>query len=244
VRFLRGYLAGEEVDLRGTKIHSEWVRRPVPIIIAAGGPRATQLAGEVGDGVLGRGAHPVYLKWRLRHLREGAERAGRDPSKLEVWVNTMVYVCDKKEDAHREVAGFCATQARGFYDTVFRRTNKYSEELRVELEREQPGLIEACKNVADHYDLYEHETVGARHSRFVTQQVIDFFHLTGRPEEIIARIQELEDLGATNLSNNNYTIIDKVGWMRDVGTEVMARYPSRPAAPQPRAQGQGVQRRS
>ncbi|MEO8438571.1 MAG: glucose-6-phosphate dehydrogenase (coenzyme-F420) [Chloroflexota bacterium] len=57
---------------------------PVPIYIAASGPAAARLAGRIGDGLIctsGKGPE-LYTETLLPAVVEGAEKAGRDPSRL------------------------------------------------------------------------------------------------------------------------------------------------------------------
>ena len=58
IDFFRKYTAGEEAEFKGAKMHSEWVRQPLPIYIAADGPRTLELAGELADGVIFMGGPP------------------------------------------------------------------------------------------------------------------------------------------------------------------------------------------
>ncbi len=58
--------------------------RPVPIWIAALGPRAVAAAGRVADGVLLNWCTPERVARARAQLREAAERAGRDPSAITV----------------------------------------------------------------------------------------------------------------------------------------------------------------
>ncbi|MGN6377680.1 MAG: glucose-6-phosphate dehydrogenase (coenzyme-F420) [Gaiellales bacterium] len=59
--------------------------QPVPILIAAGGPRAARYVGEAGDGFITTSGKPVelYTERLLPALAEGAQKAGRDPEALE-----------------------------------------------------------------------------------------------------------------------------------------------------------------
>src|SRR5262249_61872344 len=59
--------------------------RPVPIWIAAGGPRTLRMAGGVADGVFIRvGTHPTNIARSIEMIRAGAAEAGRDPSEVHV----------------------------------------------------------------------------------------------------------------------------------------------------------------
>jgi probable F420-dependent oxidoreductase len=68
-----------------TRFHLETAARPaLPIYMAALGPKMCRLAGEVADGVLLNWATPAYVERALANLRDGAERAGRDPAAIDV----------------------------------------------------------------------------------------------------------------------------------------------------------------
>src|SRR4029077_7073476 len=79
---LRRLLAGEEVGFGTT---SPRLRNrsapPTPVYLLAAGPRMIELAGEVADGAfLMVGLHPASIRAALRHLEQGAARAGRSLS--------------------------------------------------------------------------------------------------------------------------------------------------------------------
>src|SRR5262249_49082035 len=51
--------------------------RRIPVLMAASGPKATELAGEIADGVLlSVGFHPKIVAAVLSHLEAGARRGG------------------------------------------------------------------------------------------------------------------------------------------------------------------------
>jgi 5,10-methylenetetrahydromethanopterin reductase len=71
---------------------------PVPLLLAAVGPRTLRLAGALADGVLlNYGAPLEYVGWALAELREGALEAGRDPEALDVYGYFFV-VCTEVGD--------------------------------------------------------------------------------------------------------------------------------------------------
>lgn len=70
-------------------------RSPPPIVIAAAGPRALRLAGEVADGVLFNDlASDTWLRWAIGLVRERATAAGRDPKALRFTYATRVLITD------------------------------------------------------------------------------------------------------------------------------------------------------
>jgi alkanesulfonate monooxygenase SsuD/methylene tetrahydromethanopterin reductase-like flavin-dependent oxidoreductase (luciferase family) len=80
--------------------------RPVPIWIAALGPRAVDLAGRVADGVLLNWCTPERIAQARMQLVEAAERAGRDPAAVTVaaYVRAAVGAEDDEELARRALA--------------------------------------------------------------------------------------------------------------------------------------------
>jgi alkanesulfonate monooxygenase SsuD/methylene tetrahydromethanopterin reductase-like flavin-dependent oxidoreductase (luciferase family) len=89
LRVVRGLLRGEEVEYtdRGQTrairfLHRELgfvdVAHEIPIFVAANGPQALRIAGELGDGRISAGAEaPARVAESLGAIRAGAERVGR-----------------------------------------------------------------------------------------------------------------------------------------------------------------------
>lgn len=80
---VRALLAGEEDGRARLSLSGP---SPVPIWIAALGPRALRTAGEVADGVLLNWCPPERVAQARRAVREAAEAAGRDPDRIAVAV--------------------------------------------------------------------------------------------------------------------------------------------------------------
>lgn len=86
VTSVRALLAGQSVDFVGTRGRLPFVSgRRIPVVMAASGPRAIELAGEVADGVLLLvGFNRGIVETALGHLERGARRAGRRVEDLDV----------------------------------------------------------------------------------------------------------------------------------------------------------------
>ena len=70
--------------------------RPVPVWLAAAGPRALQAAGRIADGVFIRaGTHPDVLHSAVASIRRGAEEAGRDPDAVRLGFDAICFSGDK-----------------------------------------------------------------------------------------------------------------------------------------------------
>ena len=85
--------AGVRLRNVGLAIHP--VQDPLPIYLAAIGPRALRLAGEVADGVLLNAYAPVeYIRWAVKEVRDAASNAGRDPGSIDITCMLIVRLTD------------------------------------------------------------------------------------------------------------------------------------------------------
>jgi 5,10-methylenetetrahydromethanopterin reductase len=84
-RLMRALLAGESVEVGAARPARLPHHRPVPVWIAAGGPRTLRMAGGVADGVFIRvGTHPANIATAVAAIRAGAVEAGRDPAAVKL----------------------------------------------------------------------------------------------------------------------------------------------------------------
>ena len=80
-RMMRALLDGAGVEVGAAQPARLPHHRPVPIWIAAGGPRTLRMAGGVADGVFIRvGTHAGNIASAIAGIRAGAVTAGRDPA--------------------------------------------------------------------------------------------------------------------------------------------------------------------
>jgi alkanesulfonate monooxygenase SsuD/methylene tetrahydromethanopterin reductase-like flavin-dependent oxidoreductase (luciferase family) len=102
-RALLGLGAGPERRLARVAAYLEEVRRVgrngVPIHLAALGPRMTELAGRVADGVLLNWCPPERVAAARREVARGAEAAGRDPAAVTVAVYVRACLAHDAEQA-------------------------------------------------------------------------------------------------------------------------------------------------
>jgi 5,10-methylenetetrahydromethanopterin reductase len=82
-RLMRALLDGESVEVGAERPAHLPHHRPVPIWIAAGGPRTLRMAGGVADGVFIRvGTHTANIATAVDAIRAGAADTGRDPGSV------------------------------------------------------------------------------------------------------------------------------------------------------------------
>lgn len=112
-RLMRALLDGQDVEVGAERPARLPHHRPVPIWIAAGGPRTLRMAGGVADGVFIRvGTHEANIRRAIDLIRTGAEDAGRDPASVKLGaVFHTVFV----DDAARALT-MAKSMAAGYYE--------------------------------------------------------------------------------------------------------------------------------
>lgn len=110
VRVMRELFTGAPVTFDGTVFHLKDARlhvvpaRPIPIYVAAMGPRMLELAGEIGDGVvLSAALSPTYIRHSLDLVATGARRTGRDAAAVVAAGLVLTAVSPDGDAARRDV---------------------------------------------------------------------------------------------------------------------------------------------
>src|SRR5689334_1860613 len=100
VQVVRDLTAGKQIVYEDHSIQMTWADSGVPPVWIAGyGPKALRCAGKIGDGVVLQFADPHLIKWCLGFVREGAEQAGRDFSKIRVMSAAPVWLSADRNKA-------------------------------------------------------------------------------------------------------------------------------------------------
>jgi alkanesulfonate monooxygenase SsuD/methylene tetrahydromethanopterin reductase-like flavin-dependent oxidoreductase (luciferase family) len=186
LRLMRALCRGDEAEVNGSKIRFAWLKRPVPVILAAYGPRVLELAGAEADGLILQLASPSVVEWAVGHARRGAK--GRELDGFEVVAAAPTYVSADRERALSRVRGFPATVS-----------NHVKDLLRHYQPSELPAdLVEGMERVAD-YNYLKHGQPDAPHTRAVTDAMAERLTLIGTAEEIRAKIGRLAKAGVTHI---------------------------------------------
>jgi alkanesulfonate monooxygenase SsuD/methylene tetrahydromethanopterin reductase-like flavin-dependent oxidoreductase (luciferase family) len=183
-----------EADYEGRRVRLDWPQRRPPIIIGAAGPKALELAGEIGDGVVvGCGMTPEAIDDAFRRLAAGAARSGRTVADLDVWwyVPTNVHVDDAAAVAEIRPAVVSGAHAY-FYGGVHGRGVPPELEAPVaQLAREyvveqhvRPGQSAGNAELVDRLGLRDY--------------IVERFGIAGDPDTVVARIRELHARGIDN----------------------------------------------
>ena len=112
-RLMRALLAGESVEVGAARPARLPHHRPVPVWIAAGGPRTLRMAGGVADGVFIRvGTHPANIATAVSAIRAGAAEAGRDPDAVKLGAIFHTVLVDEPARA----LTMARSMAAGYYE--------------------------------------------------------------------------------------------------------------------------------
>ena len=112
-RLLRALLHGDSVDVGAVRPARLPHHRPVPVWIAAGGPRTLRMAGGVADGVFLRvGTHPANIARAVETVRAGAVDAGRDAAAVRLGLVIHTVLVEERDRA----LAMARSMAAGFYE--------------------------------------------------------------------------------------------------------------------------------
>lgn len=226
IEFIQCYSAGEEGQWKGEWWHNEWIRgscfagHPVPVWMAVAGPKNCQLAGGLADAVFSCGMDPELQRWRREQLDEGIEKSGRDPTSLQLWARTQIYLASSKEQARRELAPYAATTALELV-TILKQDQPAIVDLRRRLERRHPGIIDELTVIYDNYDPYWTERIDGPQTAYVSQRIVDFFCASGTAEDIKTQIDALTSLDIVGVSSVLFSIVEDHAMMEHIARELI-----------------------
>ena len=190
IHVIRELANGRSVEYRGSELRLPWASKSrLEMWVAAYGPKALALTGEVGNGFILQLADLSIAEWTITAVREAAAAAGRNPADITICVAAPAYVTDGTEAglAHgrEQVRWFGGMVGNHVADIVAR----YGDDAAV-----PKALTDYIKN-RQGYDYNEHGQTGNSHTTFVPDEIVDRFCIVGPPETHITRMQELRDLG-------------------------------------------------
>jgi len=186
VQVIRGLASGERVTVRGQELQFAWASESrLEVWVAAYGPKALALTGEVGDGYILQLADPDIAAWMITAVRRAAEAAGRDPAAIKFCVAAPAYVGDDLAHQREQCRWFGGMVGNHVADIVAR----YGGDGAV------PQVLTDYIKDRQGYDYAEHGRAGNTHTTFVPDEVVDRFCILGPVEHHLKRLSELRDLG-------------------------------------------------
>lgn len=193
---------GEFHQVDGVKldvVHGRTEPRNVPLMIGATGPKMTQLAGEISDGIVMNYCVPIEKNDEyMENLKIGAEKAGRDLDEID---RPQLVVCsvDDDEATARDNAKALLCQYIAQQPHITKASNTSQE------------VVDKIQETLS-WPASEEEINEAKHH--VPDELVDRITASGTPDQAVEKVQEYIDHGCT--CPILYPMGDDVKYMIDV----------------------------
>ena len=175
-----------EVEYQGSTLRFPWsVGSELEVWVAAYGPLALKLTGEVGDGFILQLADVDIAKWMIKTVRDSAEKAGRDPDSITFCVAAPNYIGEDWDHMRNQCRWFGGMVGNHVADIVA----KYGKDGTV-----PKALTDYIEN-REGYDYNQHGKSGNTHAEFVPDEIVDRFCVLGTAKDHIAKLEELKSIG-------------------------------------------------
>lgn len=194
VEIARELLDGQTSNYQGSAFQINNVRLsftvayPMPMYVAAMGERTVRTCGEIADGWVVSLLEPVgYIRHAMAWLREGAARARRDASEIEV-VQYFPFSCaDNSRDAKRAVKPLMALFLAGEFG----------------LYEQQEPVMKSLRDYLDTIPAEEYHGIlrklvdGGEPEEIIPDALVDELAIAGTPEECAAKLRAYAHEGVT-----------------------------------------------
>lgn len=196
VHVIRELANGRSVEYKGSQLRFPWsVGSQLEMWIAAYGPKALALAGEVGDGFILQLADLSIAEWTIKAVRDSAVAAGRDPDGISICVAAPAYITDGSAEglAHgREQCRWFGGMVGNHVADIVARYGDHSGAV--------PQALTDYIKGRQGYDYNEHGQAGNPHTQFVPDEIVDRFCIVGPPHAHVERMNALKELGVDQFS--------------------------------------------
>jgi probable F420-dependent oxidoreductase len=191
IHVIRELANSRSVEYNGATLQFPWsTGSTLDVWVAAYGPLALKLAGEVGDGFILQMADLDVARWMIATVRAAAEAAGRDPMAITFCVAAPMYIVDSDTEANRK---HMRDQTRWFGGMVGNHVAdivaKYGSGSDI------PAALTDYIAGREGYDYNEHGRAGNTHADFVPDEIVDRFCVLGTAEQHIEKLTALKAIG-------------------------------------------------
>jgi probable F420-dependent oxidoreductase len=174
------------VEYNGAQLQFPWSQgSTLDVWVAAYGPLALKLTGEVGDGFILQMADLDVAEWMIKTVRNAAEAVGRDPMSIKFCVAAPMYIGDDWEHMRDQCRWFGGMVGNHVADIVA----KYGTGGEI------PKALTDYIAGREGYDYNEHGRAGNTHAEFVPDEIVDRFCLIGTAEDHIEKLKALKAIG-------------------------------------------------
>ncbi|WP_419817766.1 TIGR03842 family LLM class F420-dependent oxidoreductase [Glaciibacter flavus] len=191
IHVIRELANSRAVEYNGAQLQFPWSRgSELEVWVAAYGPLALKLAGEVGDGFILQLADLDIAEWMISTVRNAAEAAGRDPMSVKICVAAPMYIGDDWEHMREQSRWFGGMVGNHVADIVA----KYGTASSGSGGAVPDALTDYIRS-REGYDYNEHGRAGNTHTSFVPDEIVDRFCVLGTARQHIEKLEALKALG-------------------------------------------------
>ena len=184
---IRKLANGDAAEYKDSTLRLTWnPHSRLDIYVAAYGPKALALTGEVGDGFILQLADLAVAEWSIKAVRDAAAAAGRDPASVKICVAAPAYIGTDVAHQREQCRWFGGMVGNHVADIVAR----YGADG-----GPVPQALTDYIAGRQGYDYNEHGRVGNTHADFVPDEIVDRFCLLGTADEHIDKLRALKALG-------------------------------------------------
>ena len=192
IHVIRELANSRAVDYKGATLQFPWSRgSELDVWVAAYGPMALKLTGEVGDGFILQLADVDIAAWMIKTVKDAAAAAGRDPESLAFCVAAPMYIGEDREHMREQCRWFGGMVGNHVADIVA----KYGHH--------GEGVPEALTDYIERRQGYDYNTHGKAdndHVDFVPDEIVDRFCVLGTAEDHIAKLRALKAIGVDHFA--------------------------------------------
>ncbi|WP_439563587.1 TIGR03842 family LLM class F420-dependent oxidoreductase [Microcella sp.] len=174
------------VEYNGATLQFPWSHgSELEVWVAAYGPLALKLTGEVGDGFILQLADLDIAKWMIETVRTAADNAGRDPMSIKFCVAAPMYIGTDWDHMRNQTRWFGGMVGNHVADIVAKHGDS------TDVPRALTDYIAGRQG----YDYNTHGKAGNDHVDFVPDEIVDRFCVLGDAKDHIEKLEALRDLG-------------------------------------------------
>lgn len=183
------------VEYNGATLQFPWSRgSELEVWVAAYGPLALALTGQVGDGFILQLADVDIAAWMIATVRAAAEKAGRDPDAVKFCVAAPMYIGDDTPESRAHMREQCRWFGGMVGNHVADIVSKYGTDGDV------PQALTDYIAGRTGYDYNSHGRSNNDHVDFVPDEIVERFCVLGTAAEHIAKLEQLRELGVTQFA--------------------------------------------
>ncbi len=215
----RAMMSGSSYTYSNVECRVRWSNYSVPIYMAAHGPKALRLAGQVADGVIiGTGLTKDIVSYSVDLIAQGAQEAGRSLDDLDLWWLVGCNLAESREAAVAEMRMSLAAMAQVLEKQV-----------------DNPVLVparyaQAIGTLAQQYAISEHllPDAGGKNVQLVQklgleEYLAERFVIAGNRDDCLRQIDRAAEAGASQLWMSIY-FPDSLRFVERWGSEIIPRF--------------------